>query len=229
MPLARWKDLVIDANRPQPVSAFWADALDLRAEALDDGDYVLRGHRPEQTVWVNTVPEPKTVKNRVHLDVNCASLEDLYALGATKIEQPAPDLPWTVLADPEGGEFCAFVRDAADLSPYRLFELVIDSADPHRIAAWWAEVFGVELEGREDKGWWWIQNVPGMPYASWDFVPVPEPKTAKNRVHWDVLVDSVDDLVGAGATLLREPTDADKWSIMADPEGNEFCAFVRKS
>jgi predicted enzyme related to lactoylglutathione lyase len=41
-----------------------------------------------------------------------------------------------------------------------------------------------------------------------------------------VLVDSVDVLVVAGATLLREPTDKERWSVMADPEGNEFCAFV---
>ena len=65
-----------------------------------------------------------------------------------------------------------------------------------------------------------------MPYEGWSFVPVDEPKTVKNRIHWDVLVDSVDDLVVAGATLLRGPEPDGNWSIMADPEGNEFCAFV---
>jgi hypothetical protein len=54
---------------------------------------------------------------------------------------------------------------------------------------------------------------------------VPEPKTVKNRVHWDVNVESVDALVAAGATILRPRDDEIRWSIMADPEGNEFCAF----
>jgi len=62
-----------------------------------------------------------------------------------------------------------------------------------------------------------------------DFVPVHEPKTAKNRVHWDVTVpdvESVAALVTAGATLLREPGGDIGWHVLADPEGNEFCAFT---
>lgn len=61
----------------------------------------------------------------------------------------------------------------------------------------------------------------------WVFTPVPEPKTVKNRVHWDVLLDdaTVDDLVAAGATVLRRPDDEIDWTVLADPEGNEFCAF----
>ena len=58
------------------------------------------------------VPEEKTVKHRVHLDVHTDSVDSLLALGAT----PAPGYggdPWTVLLDPEGGEFCAFVREEA--------------------------------------------------------------------------------------------------------------------
>jgi hypothetical protein len=61
----------------------------------------------------------------------------------------------------------------------------------------------------------------------WVFQRVPEPKTVKNRVHWDVtLVDTtIDGLVAAGATLLRPKDDEIHWWVMADPEGNEFCAF----
>jgi hypothetical protein len=65
-----------------------------------------------------------------------------------------------------------------------------------------------------------------MPILAMDFVPTPEPKTVKNRIHWDVTVPSATPLVGAGATMLREP-DADiGWHVLADPEGNEFCAFT---
>ena len=53
------------------------------------------------------------------------------------------ELPrWTVLADPEGGELCAFVRPPERLLAYRLLELVVDAVDPARIAAWWADRLG---------------------------------------------------------------------------------------
>ncbi|MBA2716656.1 MAG: VOC family protein, partial [Propionibacteriales bacterium] len=55
---------------------------------------------------------------------------------------------------------------------------------------------------------------------------VPEPKTVKNRIHWDVKVASPDDLVNAGARLLRERDDEISWYVLADPEGNEFCAVT---
>jgi len=59
---------------------------------------------------------------------------------------------------------------------------------------------------------------------------VPEPKTVKNRMHWDVVlpegVASPQALVDAGATVLRSPDDDIRWWILADPEGNEFCAFL---
>jgi hypothetical protein len=45
-------------------------------------------------------------------------------------------------------------------------------------------------------------------------------------VHWDVTAGSVAPLVEAGATLLREPDDDINWYVLADPEGNEFCAFT---
>jgi hypothetical protein len=57
---------------------------------------------------------------------------------------------------------------------------------------------------------------------TFDFVPVPEPKTVKNRVHWDVYGEVVD-FEDAGATVLWEMP---KWTTMADPEGNEFCVFA---
>jgi hypothetical protein len=52
-----------------------------------------------------------------------------------------------------------------------------------------------------------------------DFVPVPEPKAAKNRVHWDVVVTGVAPLVAAGATVVREPDAGIRWHVMAGPEG----------
>jgi len=229
-PIARYKDLCIDTGASDRLGRFWASVLGLDFEGDDQpgGAGSLTGPTPQHRVWMNVVPEPKTVKNRVHIDVGCESLDDLVALGATVLEPQVGDRGWTVLSDPEGGEFCAFLRAAGELPTCRLKDLVIDCVSPRELATWWADVFGVAVEGRPDKGWWWVDGIPGFPYESWDFVPVPEPRAAKNRVHWDVAVESVDALVAAGATLLRGPTDEDSWTVLADPEGNEFCAFERR-
>jgi Glyoxalase-like domain len=228
MAIARYKDLCIDSDRGETLGRFWAAALGLEFEpdSSEDEAGALKGTQPEHRIWMNVVPEPKTAKHRVHLDVFCASVDELITLGATVLEPKTEDRGWTVMSDPDGGEFCAFVRDPEQLPDYRLYEIVVDSAEPREIATWWADVFGAKVGGGDGKTWWWLEDVPGLPFDGWSFVPVPEPKSVKNRIHWDVLVDSVDVLVVAGATLLREPTDKERWSVMADPEGNEFCAFV---
>jgi hypothetical protein len=228
MAVARFKDLCIDTGSDEALGRFWGAALGLEFEA--DGEAgTLKGPVPTQRVWMNVVPEPKSAKHRVHLDVHCASVDDLVTLGATVLEPQTPDRHWTVMADPEGGEFCAFVREPDKLPEYRLYEFVVDCADPQHLAEWWADIFGATLGGNADKGWWWLEHVPDLPFEGWSFVPVPEPKTVKNRIHWDVVADSVEALVAKGATPLTGPTEQASWSVLADPEGNEFCAFARPS
>jgi len=212
---AAYKDLCLDAVDPPRLGRFWAAVLGLELADAGEGDVVLRGPSPQHTVWINAVPEPKTVKNRMHLDVHARSLDELLALGATVVdEQPR----WTVMADPEGGEFCAFVR--AEPPPYRLYEVGLDAADARRVGRWWAEL----LDGRyvdEGKEFVWIADIPGAPFESLDVAPVPERKSAKNRVHLDVVGD-VAEIVARGATVLDEQP---RWTVMADVEGNEFCVF----
>ena len=125
------------------------------------------------------------------------------------------------MADPEGGEFDAFLR--SEVPAERLHGLEVDCADAEAQARWWAGVYGVGVT--ENDGWYTLEGVPGMPIRAMDFAAVPEPKTAKNRIHWDVTVASVSPLVEAGATVLREPGGDIRWHVLADPEGNEFCAF----
>lgn len=226
MPIARYQGLCIDTCGGEELGRFWAGALGLTFKP--DGDAgELTGETPEQTVWMNVVPEPKTVKHRVHIDVHTATVNDLVRLGAQVLEPAADfDRRWTVLADPEGGEFCAFQRAPEALPTYRLYELVIDSVQPREMAQWWADVLGAQLGGDANEGSWWLEKIPGAPFDSMDFGPVPEPKTVKNRIHWDLTANSPDDLIAAGATSLRAPDDEISWHVFADPEGNEFCAFL---
>jgi len=213
----------MDAADPARLGAFWAGVLDLAWEPKEDGDGLLSGPTPQHTIWINQVPDEKSVKHRVHLDIYAHDLAELEALGATVVEPLHGTRTWTVMADPEGGEFCAFLR--AEVPTERLHGLVVDSADPAAQARWWAGIYGVEVTNNEQ--WFTLEGVPGMPILTMDFVPVPEPKSVKNRIHWDVTAPGVVPLVEAGATVLREPDDQIGWHVLADPEGNEFCVFTR--
>lgn len=110
--------------------------------------------------------------------------------------------------------------------------MTIDCSDPYRQALFWSEVTGWP-EDPEDP------NNPGDPEGrivsphgtSLLFIPVPEGKTVKNRMHLDLTPtartrdEEVERLAGVGATVVddqRRP-DGTGWVVMADPEGNEFC------
>lgn len=217
-----YKDLCIDAEDPIVLGAFWGSVMGLETEDLDDGDVRLSGPEAAQTIWVNRVPEPKTAKHRVHLDVVAGSVDDIPF--SSRLSAPG-EFPWTVVTDPEGGEFCIF--ENAKIPSYRLKDIAVDAADPGAIATWWADVFGAKAI--QDDGYWYVHAIPGVPFEDMDFVSVPEPKTVKNRIHWDVSLTgeaTVDDLVARGAVLLRAADDEIRWSVMADPEGNEFCVFA---
>jgi hypothetical protein len=216
-----FKDLCIDAVNPDVLAIICASALGLRAEPTG-GNFRLVDHVPEHTLWVNKVPEPRTVKQRVHLDVDVSAVTDLTDLGAVIIDDTQA---WTVLADPEGGELCAFVRESAPLPAYRLYEVVVDAADPVSIASWWAERLAATAGHDRDRAFSWIDQASGMPWEM-VFQWVPEPKTVKNRVHWDVWGET-ENLLAAGAHLIRKRDDEIDWDVLADPAGNEFCVFTK--
>ena len=133
MPIAAYKDLCIDASDAERLQAFYAAALRLEVTHGQGGATWLAGPTPPHTVWINEVPEAKSVKNRVHLDVHCASVAELAELGARVLVPSSEAQRWTVMADPEGQEFCAFVRE--NPPDYRLYEIAVDCADPLRVGA----------------------------------------------------------------------------------------------
>jgi len=226
MSLARYKDLCIDVSDARLSGDYWSTMLGWQLEMHDDGDAHLRDDAGRIQVWLNVVPEPKTVKNRVHIDVNAESVQRAIDAGAEVFQE----LPrWTTLLDPDGQEHCVFPRT----EPFekRAYELGWDCAEGPQarvdIATWWAEVIGGSVHDNTDHGFSWIQDIPECPWDSIDFAGVPEPKTAKNRIHLDVTTDDLDALVAHGATVLRPKGDGGiGWTVLADPDGNEFCAFT---
>jgi predicted enzyme related to lactoylglutathione lyase len=110
----------------------------------------------------------------------------------------------------------------------RLDEVVVDSADPCVLATFWSEALGYELVECDDDVASIEDPTGGSP--SLYFQRVPEAKSAKNRVHFDLSVGGEDmevaiaRLVSLGATRIdRGDDDVRWWAVLADPEGNEFC------
>ena len=116
----------------------------------------------------------------------------------------------------------------------RLKDLCLDANDHHALADWWCGTLRYrrrdELDGTADRPADWpipIVDPTGVGPLIW-VCPVPERKTAKNRVHLDVWGDTAE-LLARGATLLRRRDDEIRWDVLADPEGNEFCVFTPES
>ncbi|MBX7265730.1 VOC family protein [Micromonospora sp. Llam7] len=108
--------------------------------------------------------------------------------------------------------------------------LTVDARDPGRLARWWAEALGyqvvvegpdeVEIRQRPDR-------LPGIV-----FVPVTGTKEGKNRLHLDLRPADreaeVERLVDMGARHVDVGQDGDDWTVLADPEGNEFCVLRQR-
>ncbi len=234
-----FKDLCLDAVDSGVLARFWGGLLARAVQDTNDGGFAVepRGAHGEH-MWVDPVPEPRRVKTRVHLDVRLPAhdIAPVLAAGASLVSEYSDEQHWWVLADPDGNLFCAMPPappeyEQAEVAVPTPFELVVDSTDPEAQATWWADRTGGTALSRPGAPYSWIEGAAGFPFGYWVFNNVPEPKTVKNRMHWDVElpkgVDSPAALVEAGATVLREPDDEIRWWVLADPEGNEFCVFTR--
>lgn len=136
----------------------------------------------------------------------------------------------------------------------RGIQVTFDAADPHALARWWAGLLGyqvqdthdfvtkllgdgviteadvVEIDGRKAFADATAANDPTGTGPRLYFQRVPEPKTAKNRVHLDIPVDQehldaeVERVQAIGATLVGlNSLGGHRFAVMRDPEGNEFC------
>jgi predicted enzyme related to lactoylglutathione lyase len=110
--------------------------------------------------------------------------------------------------------------------------VTVDCADAWGLVQWWSQVTGWTEDpddpNHPDDP---VQQIVSGQGVGLLFIPVPEPKTVKNRLHLDLRPtertrdEEITRVLGLGATLvadLREP-DGSGWAVLADPEGNEFC------
>ncbi|MGE2719736.1 VOC family protein [Mycolicibacterium celeriflavum] len=184
--------LVVDAADPRALSAFWASALGVEAQ--------------RRLLVFRAQDGPKTVKNRVHLDLYVRDPAPLVGLGARVL---AEHTGWTTLADIEGNEFCVFPDDERDLDPpARVFAVCTDSDRPEELAAWWALRVGAEVRDGPDGTPRWLYGSAGWEDLIWKFVRVDDERVVPNRWRWSV--DAADDR-------------------LIDPQGNEFSVLRRSS
>jgi hypothetical protein len=110
-------------------------------------------------------------------------------------------------------------------------QTIVDAIDPLALGEWWRQALGwvqvesvdtdVEIRPSADR-------LPGLL-----FVPVPEAKSVKNRLHLDFRGDDrdaeVERLLGLGATRADVGQGEESWIVLADPEGNEFCVLSSRT
>lgn len=112
-----------------------------------------------------------------------------------------------------------------------IHEITFDARDPHALAVFWGAMLDREVRSgdmpADDSVL--VMPAPGQPGLL--FLRVPEEKTAKNRIHFDLWPTStkrdeqVNRAIGLGAMVLddRRREDGTGWVVFADPDGNEFC------
>jgi predicted enzyme related to lactoylglutathione lyase len=114
--------------------------------------------------------------------------------------------------------------------PIHIHNITFDCADARALATFWSTLTGWNVYYDDDPE---VVLAPAFPNSDTGmlFIPVPEGKTAKNRVHLDIEPtegtrdELVETAVAAGATLVGDfrKDDGSGWVTLADPEGNEFC------
>jgi predicted enzyme related to lactoylglutathione lyase len=217
--------VVIDANEPSRLARFWADALGWRIVIEEPHEVEIEGGADDVNLIFVPVPERKTAKSRVHLDLVTQNVDRLIALGASHVDIGQGEKAWTVLADPEGNEFCVLPQHyyAEDTGPVAAICIAADNRE--LLTEFWSAATG------------WPKVRRGLHSGTGPFLVfgggVPEPKRAKNRVHLDVAPPLGGDhhneagrLIAFGARRIDIRQGDVPWIVMADPEGNEFCVLT---
>jgi hypothetical protein len=184
-----------------------------------------------------SVPEPKTAKNPIHLDLVGESVDHqrevvdrLIALGARRVDVgQGSDADHVVLADPEGNELCVVRRGAFLADTGFLGAVVFEPANP-ATGRFWGSAIGWPVVYDHD-GDVAIRAPDGRgPFIA--FGPPGIAKHGKNRLHFDLAPRADDDqateverLIALGARRIDIGQGDVPWVVLADPDGNEFCVL----
>ena len=236
----RLVSVCIDANDIGRLSRFWATALGWDAQ---DGAETIEVRPTDGTSFILEflpVPEPKTAKNPIHLDLVGESLQHrqevvarLQTLGARIVDVgQGPEADHVVLADPEGNEFCVVLRGQFLVDTGFLGAVVFEPARP-ATGHFWSEATGWPVV-YDENGDVAIRSPDGSgPFIT--FGPPGVSKHGRNRLHLDIAPDADDDqrsevdrLIALGARRIDIGQGDVPWVVMADTDGNEFCVLTAR-
>jgi len=237
------ENLVIDARDPLALGRFYEVMLGGRTLPEEPDLFETRLAVPDGPVLdlsFQRVDEPGAPDPRLHLDVRGGArqqevVDRALELGARRLDIGQRDVPWVVLADPEGNPFCVMEDRPEYTPPGPIAALPLDSSDPARDAAFWAEL----------SGWQYVSSA--MPAALrhpsgrgvlLELCPEPRPKAAdtKNRLHLDIRLEQGDDedavvarVVELGGRELDPGWGELPWRVVTDPSGNELCLLPART
>lgn len=248
----RLVSVVLDSSDPVALATWWARALGWTVvhQSADEVDVAPADAAPGQLELVFVpVPDNKTVPNQVHLDLASTSTGDqqrtvdtLVAAGAMRIDVgQSADALFTVLADPEGNEFCVLEPRAQNADTGPIASIVLNSDDPAASGRFWALASGWDVISSTEE-YVGLRAPDGRgPFLDFNVSPgsgiTPRPK---DRLHLDVAPRAGEDqqaatnaLVAAGARrvdvgqLAADGSRPDHvtWDVLAAPDGHEFCVL----
>ncbi|WNG85402.1 VOC family protein [Mycobacterium sp. ITM-2016-00317] len=211
--------VVVEAQDPTRVGRFWSALLACPTDEVDLGhglvlDVVHRSHA-EKT------------KNRLHLDLASVSEEHqealvrrACALGGRPIDIGQGSVPWVVLADPEGNEFCVLEPRDEYRGSDRVAAVVTDVSDPAAVCRFWSEIIEYPVVRRYSE----YSSLRCGSGPALEFVRSPDMPPSQGRLHLrldgmpDALRDSGLSQAGESCPICGPPSLA-----LTDPEGNHFC------
>lgn len=233
------ENVVVDATDPQALGRFWEAALGTERLTDEPEGFETRLAVPDGPVLdlcFQRVSDPPAGPRRLRLDLLGGEeqqrvVERLLALGASRPHIGQGQVPWVVLADPEGNPFRVTEEPAAYVDTGPVAALPLDVADPDRDREFWSWLTGwapVEGSGLPSS-----LRHPSHRGPFLELCPETEPKgPGKNRMHLDVRLEPGDDadavaraIADRGGRELHLDWGDLPWRVFADPSGNEFCVL----
>lgn len=231
------ENVVVDAADPRRLGRFWEALLGTSVLTDEPGNYETRltvEGGPVLDLCFERVSGPPAPGPRLHLEVSGGDrqaevVDRVLALGGRHLDIGQHDVPWVVMADPEGNPFCVMEGRPEYAASGPLSSLPLDCADVERDTRFWSDLSG------------WVPVPSEMASALrhpsgrgplLELCPEPRPKdpAVKNRVHLDLRLESGDDPDDALARVLDlGGSEWDHgfgplpWRIVRDPSGNEVC------
>jgi hypothetical protein len=232
------ENVVFDAVDPWRLGRFWEAALGTETLTDEEGGFETRlavEGGPELDLCFQPVTDPASTPSRLHLDLlggdrQAEVVERLLALGARHADIGQGDVPWVVLADPEGNLCCVMEERAAYAGTGPLAALPLDSADPDRDAELWSWLSGwTEVPGVAPRS----LRHPSLRGPLLELCHESTPRgPAKNRLHLDVRLEPGEDpdtveasILGRGGHRVPPQWGDLPWRSYTDPSGNEFCVL----